>query len=78
MPKVKRLSKLENTETRNKKMLDYINTNAKVQVMVFKRFRSRYLSKFSRAQNLTRFSNYTHIVVIVRNVIFLSVWPTKE
>ena len=47
MPKVKRLSKLENTETRNKKMLDYINTNAKVQVMVFKRFRSRYLSKFS-------------------------------
>ena len=43
-------------------MLGYINTHAKVQVMVFERVRSR-------------FSNYTRTVVFIRNVIFLSVWP---
>lgn len=69
---------MENTETRNKKMLDYIHTHSKVQVMVFERVRSRYLRKFSRAQNLTRFTNYTRTVVIIRNVIFLSVRPTKK
>ena len=72
--KFKRLSKLENTQTRKKKMLDQ-TTQAEVQVIVLERVRSRYLRKSSGAQNLTRF---TRTVVIIRNVMVLSVWPTRK